>query len=98
MSCVCEARKSNCFSVGRITSELLHTDQVELRPEQGSGSGGGGDELQGTSNAAEGANRRVRRTNSNGEDIYPTVDCCIRKGCSSQLDRGGGYVLSIAYP
>lgn len=32
----------------------------------------------------------IRKSNSNGEDVSPTVDCCIRKGCSSQLDRGGG--------
>lgn len=35
----------------------------------------------------------VRRCNSNGEDIAPTITCTISKGVQRQLDNGGGYIL-----
>lgn len=35
----------------------------------------------------------VRRINSNGGDIAPTITCTISKGVQRQLDNGGGYVL-----
>lgn len=35
----------------------------------------------------------VRRVNSNGEDIAPTITCTISNGVQRQLDYGGGYVL-----
>lgn len=35
----------------------------------------------------------VRRLNSNGEDVAPTICSTIYKGVQRQLDNGGGYVL-----
>lgn len=34
---------------------------------------------------------RIRRCNSNGEDVAPTVDCCYRKGVSNQMAGGGVF-------
>lgn len=35
----------------------------------------------------------TRRTNSNGEDVAPTLTASISKGVQNQLDFGGGYVI-----
>lgn len=35
----------------------------------------------------------LRRVNSNGDDVSPTITCTISKGVQRQLDNGGGYVL-----
>lgn len=35
----------------------------------------------------------TRRTNSNGEDVAPTLTASIAKGVQNQLDFGGGYVI-----
>ena len=37
----------------------------------------------------------VRRVNSNGEDVSPTICSTICKGVQRQLDNSGGYVLEF---
>ena len=36
---------------------------------------------------------RVRATNSNGEDVAPTICTTICKGTQRQLDNSGAYAL-----
>lgn len=47
------------------------------------------------SRGAKGQKHSLRRVNSNGEDVYPTVCATQYKGVQAQMDAGGYYILDF---